>query len=167
VDGNFASGEEKHPVKGITRDEAKAYCEWASKRLPTEAEWEAAVRGVDGRLYPWGDDVRAVDLPRSGTYEVGGKPTNQTPSGLFDMAGNVWEWVDDTYAPVTEGNQVLRGGANGFIKDMAYRLPEPMALSKIWPIAFKETPTSQPCLPRPAFAARRVRWVTPLPRLRN
>ncbi|HSH13899.1 MAG TPA: SUMF1/EgtB/PvdO family nonheme iron enzyme, partial [Desulfurivibrionaceae bacterium] len=53
---------------------------------------------------------------------VGSKPTNQTPSGVFDLAGNVWEWVDEPYAPVEEGVRVLRGGANGFVKDLAYRL---------------------------------------------
>ncbi len=111
-----------HPVKGVTWNLAQAYCQWAKKRLPTEAEWEVAARGPEGRLFPWGDRMDAVKLPRGGTYKVGSKATNQSPFGVFDMAGNVWEWVDEPYASVPEGQKVLRGGANDFLKDMAYRL---------------------------------------------
>jgi formylglycine-generating enzyme required for sulfatase activity len=122
VDGKFPAGEEKRPVHGISWDGAAAFCEWAQKRLPSEAEWEVAARGAEGRLYPWGDNQRAVELPRSGTYDVGTKLTNQSPFGVLDMAGNIWEWVGEPYAPVEEGHRVLRGGANDFMKDMAYRL---------------------------------------------
>lgn len=115
-------GEESHPVKGITWDDGVAYCAWAKKRLPGEAEWEVAARGPESRLYPWGDNPEAVQLPQSGTYPVGSKLTNQTPFGIFDMAGNVWEWVGEPYAPIAEGNRMLRGGANDLLKDMAYRL---------------------------------------------
>jgi hypothetical protein len=73
-------------------------------------------------LYPWGDDVRAVALPDGKTYAIGKIPANRSAFGVFDMAGNVWEWVDATYAPVPEGHRVLRGGGYGLLRDMAYRL---------------------------------------------
>lgn len=120
-------GEAEHPVKGITWDEAAAYCQWLNKRLPTEAEWEVAARGPGANppLYPWGNDPldggKVSDLPRSETYGVGSVSFNQSPFGVYDMAGNVWEWVGDPYGPVAEGEVVLRGGRYGYIKDMAYR----------------------------------------------
>lgn len=123
IGGKIPTDQENFPVMGVTWDEAAAFCAWNKKRLPTEAEWEVAARGSEGRLFPWGDNFRAVELPRSGTYKVGGKPTNQSPFGVFDMAGNVWEWVDEPYAPLNDANfKVLRGGSNDFLKDMAYRL---------------------------------------------
>jgi len=114
--------EEDHPVDGVSWDSAVAYCQWTNKRLPTEAEWEVAARGTEQRLFPWGNNQSVVPLPAGGTYPVGGKPTNQSSFGVFDMAGNVWEWVGESYAPIEQGNQVLRGGANGFLQNMAYRL---------------------------------------------
>jgi serine/threonine protein kinase len=120
--GVFPDNQADFPVMGITWNQAKAYCEWANKRLPTEAEWEVAARGAEDRLFPWGDNPQAVALPRSGTYAVGTKLTNQSPFGVFDMAGNVWEWVDAPYVPVPADQHVLRGGTNDFLKDMAYRL---------------------------------------------
>jgi serine/threonine-protein kinase len=120
---SYPSGEDQHPVRGVTWEQAAAYCEWQSKRLPSEAEWEVAARGEDGRLYPWGDNLQAVELPRVGTYPVGTKLTNQSAFGLLDMAGNVWEWVDQPYAPLADDNfRLLRGGSNDFLKDMAFRL---------------------------------------------
>ncbi|RMF00109.1 MAG: hypothetical protein D6768_13535 [Chloroflexi bacterium] len=121
-EGQFPAEEADFPVAGITWDQAGAYCAWAKKRLPTEAEWEIAARGSSGRLFPWGDNQQAVQLPHSGVYAAGSKLTNQSPFGVFDMAGNVWEWVDQPYAPIPENQRILRGGANDFLKDMAYRL---------------------------------------------
>jgi formylglycine-generating enzyme required for sulfatase activity len=101
-----------HPVTLVRWDDARAYCDWLSAStgrtvfLPTEAQWERAARGgVDGNRYPWGqqpDRAMANFLPapamkkRHGTTECGTYPPN--PYGLFDMVGNVWEWVADWYA---------------------------------------------------------------------
>jgi len=109
-----------YPAQSVTWDSAAAYCNWSGKRLPTEFEWEAAARGPNGWLYPWGDDQNAVALPTSGSYPVGSIPTNRSFFGAFDMAANVWEWVDAPYSLVAEGEQVLRGGANNFQNDMTF-----------------------------------------------
>jgi formylglycine-generating enzyme required for sulfatase activity len=109
-------GREQHPVVHISWEDANAYAKWAGKRLPTEAEWEYAARGgLQGRLFTWGDQQRPGgrwvanifqgDFPHRntgqdgfmGTAPVGSYPANGY--GLFDMAGNVWEWCSDWYRP--------------------------------------------------------------------
>jgi formylglycine-generating enzyme required for sulfatase activity len=121
-------GEGDHPVRGITWDQAEAYCSWANKRLPTEAEWEAAGRGpgANPQLYPWGDDPtaggKAFSLPDQDTYPVGSESFNTSPSGVSDLVGNVWEWVGEPYASVQTGFHILRGGRYGNAQDLAYRI---------------------------------------------
>lgn len=98
-------GKDDEPVTNVTWREAKAYCDWLSRklgaevRLPTEAEWELAARGADGLKYPWGNQWREEAVF---TAETQGKvqpvksfPLNKSPFGAFDMAGNVWEWTAD------------------------------------------------------------------------
>ena len=109
-------GREKHPVVHIGYDDAVAFATWAGKRLPTEAEWEFAARGgLTGKLYAWGDDFRHGDRPLANTYQgkfpmkdeggdgfAGIAPVASfAPNayGLYDVAGNVWEWVSDWYRP--------------------------------------------------------------------
>jgi formylglycine-generating enzyme required for sulfatase activity len=99
--GGLFKGANK-PVVGVSWFESKKYCEWRGGRLPREAEFERAVRGDDGRRFPWGDDPPTHErtvFEANGPEEVGTHPTGHGPYGHDDLAGNVWEWIDDDYDP--------------------------------------------------------------------
>jgi formylglycine-generating enzyme required for sulfatase activity len=124
--------QDAHPIVNVTWDDAAAYAAWAGAALPTEAQWEKAARGSDGRIYPWGKEWDGAKCVNSvggnapgGTKPVGGMPAGVSPYGCLDMAGNVWEWCadwdDDMYyrnapsrnptGPATGTMRLLRGGS--------------------------------------------------------
>lgn len=123
VNGRYASSDARKPVTGVNWTEANAYAQWAGRRLPTEEEWEFAARGLDGRLYAWGNDWRTDVVNANGSQrrfeEAGSRPDNVSPFGVYDMIGNAWEWTSSNLTAYPGGtlpqqrpgiHKVLRGG---------------------------------------------------------
>jgi sulfatase modifying factor 1 len=107
-------GKWEHPVVKVSWVDAVAYAHWTGKRLLTEQEWEKAARGLDGRVYPWGNQEPTrmlcnLDRNENGTTSVGTySPQGDSPYGCADMAGNVWEWTASEHENVT---RILHGGS--------------------------------------------------------
>ncbi len=118
-----------YPVIFVNWEDADAYCKWRKKRFPTEAEWEKAARGTDGRRFPWGSEFDIKKVNALGKYggvgPAGHFPEGASPYGALDMAGNVWEWTADWYKQYADNDfddedygekyKTIRGGGWGGI----------------------------------------------------
>jgi len=128
------AGKADHPVVLVSHPEAAAYCAWRGGRLPRETEWEAACRGKEGRIFPWGDRWRpgAARVRADGTAPVDARPGGATPSGIREMAGNVFEWTASPFRVGTERADDGRDGAGGDERQGAAAGPEPALRSCSW-----------------------------------
>ncbi len=139
----FPNNAEEHPVAGISKNDAEAYIRWLNQktgmtfRLPTEAEWERAARGDDGRIYPWGNTFdpwrcNTAESIKKGTTPVGTySPSGDSIYGAADMVGNIWEWTQSLFLPYPyrpnanreeskpNGRYVVRGGAWYYTRKLA------------------------------------------------
>jgi len=153
------AGLNNYPANRVSWYGADAYCRWLNKRLPTEAEWEKSARGIDGRIFPWGDEFPTNDRVtfRRKFNEIGFKvlevvdsmPNGRSPYGVHHMAGNAWEWVSDWYediyyekspfanpkGPDFGVSKVLRGGNwyyKAYYMRTTYRFNEKPGVFKNW-----------------------------------
>ncbi|AKU94395.1 hypothetical protein AKJ09_01059 [Labilithrix luteola] len=109
------------PVVGVSWFDAQKYCAWRGKRLPREAEFERAVRGDDGRKFPWGNDAPTHErtvFETNATEEVASHPTGRGPYGHDDLAGNVWEWMADDYDPFAYRRATASEGRPGTCEEI-------------------------------------------------
>ena len=111
--GTYPKGKGRHPVVWVSLEDAKAYAEWAGKRLPEEIEWQKAAQDTDSRAWPWGNlfDPDKANMDSRGTMHVGSYPEGASPCGCLDMAGNVWEWTDSFQSDGYHYFSWLRGGS--------------------------------------------------------
>jgi len=135
-DGSFPPGWEHKPVTWVSLEDARAYAQWAGKRLPHEWEWQYAAQGADGRLYPWGNDWNDEAVPKPDTgrdmappSDVSAHPKGASPFGVMDLVGNVWQWTDEyvddhTRAAILRGGSHYQPAGSRWYFPQAYRLSE-------------------------------------------
>jgi formylglycine-generating enzyme required for sulfatase activity len=114
ADGRPPAGREDHPVVYVDLDDARAYARWIGKRLPTEDEWQYAAQGSDGRIYPWGPEMkpgRCNGGETGGTTSVKAFPDGRSPCGCYDMCGNVWQWTESERSDGRTRFCMIRGGS--------------------------------------------------------
>ena len=113
VNGMPVSGQERYPVVNVSIEDAKAYAAWAGKRLPTEAEWQLAAQGTDGRLWPWGNEFHATKCNNGfgRPTPVDAFPKGESPYGVADLVGNIWQMTGDVYFNGTYYFNIIRGGS--------------------------------------------------------
>jgi formylglycine-generating enzyme required for sulfatase activity len=134
--GSYPENWANRPVTWVSLDDARAYAAWAGKRLPDEWEWQYAAQGTDGRLYPWGNDwnekvVPAPDKSRTmrGPDPVDMHPDGESPFGVMDMVGNIWQWTNEftdehTRAAIIRGGSYYQPQGSMWYFPQAYRLDE-------------------------------------------
>jgi len=135
-DGSPQPGWERKPVTWVSLEDARAYANWAGKRLPHEWEWQYCAQGGDGRLYPWGNEWDASAVPRpdkgrdlTGPDDVTAHPSGASPFGVMDLTGNVWQWTDEFTDTHTRA-AVLRGGSYYQPQTSIWYFPETYKLNE-------------------------------------
>lgn len=119
----YAPGKELKPVPNVTYKDAKAFCEWKGKRLPSEIEWEVAARGSNASRYPWGDEwdstkTNTNERGFSDTMEVGQNPEDKSEFGVYDLMGNVQEWTSSLLKPYRDSPARSRNDRNVYSQNL-------------------------------------------------
>ena len=134
--GIFPVGWENKPVTWVSLEDARAYSDWAGKRLPHEWEWQYVAQGTDGRLYPWGNNRDTSMIPTTDTNRnmrepgnVDAYPKAESPFGVMDLIGNVWQWTDE-YTDDHTRSAILKGGSYYRAQTSGWYFPQAQELNK-------------------------------------